>query len=229
MKEKILCIIPARANSKRLPKKNIIDLCGKPLIYYSIKAAKESKYISRFVVSTDSMEIGQIATDFGADVIIRPDYLATDTATSFDVVKHVLDHLNGNFDLVLLLEPTSPLRAPKDIDNAIQLFLSEYAKGNNPEAVVSVGKIALENPYISKVINRDGFIEPLIKGKEQKIAYFPYGVIYLVKVKAFLDQKTFYPKRTLPYFIERWQNYEVDDIYDLKCVEAVMKFMALDR
>ena len=93
---------------------------------------------------------------------------------------------------------------------------------------MSLGEVHLENPYITKVIN-NGYVKPLIKGKKitqrQQLPkiYFPYGVIYASKVSALKKEKTFYQKKTIPFLIERWQNYEIDDIFDLFCVEAILK------
>ena len=229
MKRKILAFIPARGGSKGLPGKNIIDVNGKPLIAFSIRSGKVSKLVAKTIVSTDSPEIAAIAKQFGAEVpFLRPAKLATDTAPTIEAVLHALAWLENKgefYDAVALLEPTSPLRKKDDIDNAIQLLADNWAK---TDAVVSLGEIALESPYIAKKVEK-GYIRPLLKiaGKSTRRqdlprAYFPYGVIYLCKTVTLKKEKTFYPKRIMPYYIERWQNYEVDDIWNLVTVRAIL-------
>jgi CMP-N-acetylneuraminic acid synthetase len=230
--KKILAIIPARGGSKGLPGKNIKPLLGKPLIGWTIEQAKQSRYLDEIFVSTDSQVIADIAKTFGIDVPhLRPAELASDTATSASFVIYTLDFYRNkgiNFDYLLLLEPTSPLRNRFDIDNAIELA------DNNPDkkGVVSLGEVHMEHPGIVKTIDYEGRIVPFVENgakitqrQQLKKAYFPYGVIYLVKVEEFLKDNLFYGTDSLPYFIERWQCYEVDDIYDFVAIESIMKML----
>ena len=227
-KYKIIAVIPARGGSKGLPGKNIKILAGKPLIARTIEQAKKSKLIDKLIVNTDSKKIAKIAQKYGAEVpFLRPKKLAQDKSSIYDVIFHTLDWFEKRgfkFDLVVLLEPTSPLRKENDIDDAIKLFLKNYKRA---DSLVSVGEIHLENPSIT--LKRDGkYIKPYIKtdfSRRQELpkAYFPYGVIYLSKARTLKKYRKFYQKRTMPYFIERWQNYEIDDIYDFICVEAIFK------
>jgi CMP-N-acetylneuraminic acid synthetase len=129
-------IIPARGGSKDIPKKNIKPLRGKPLITYTIDYAKKSRCINKVVVSTEDEEIAEISRKYGAEVMERPENLAKGESPTIDVIFHVLKILkmkNYNPDIVVLLQPTSPLRSAKDIDNAIKLFLD-----SDCESVVSV-------------------------------------------------------------------------------------------
>ena len=125
---KILGLITARGGSKGLPRKNIRTLLGKPLIAWTIDQAIASDYLDKIVVSTDSKIIADISKDFGAEVpFLRPKMLATDTATSVDVINHTLDYLtdkNQIFDYFALLEPTSPLRETSDINLAIEQLIN---------------------------------------------------------------------------------------------------------
>ncbi len=231
-KKKILALIPARGGSKGIPKKNIIDVGGLPLIAHSIKSAKKSKLINKVVVSTDSEEIAKIAKKYGVEApFLRPTRIASDRSPIIDTILHALDWLESHgekFDAVALLEPTSPLRKDNDIDNAIKILMKNY---NKTDAVVSVGKVHLEHPLVMKIIDKN-FLKPFLpQGRKihqrQQLSrvYFPYGVIYLCKTSVLKKQKTFYPKRVMPYLIERWQNYEVDDIFDLICVRTIMQAM----
>lgn len=187
---RVLGIIPARSGSKRLPKKNIKPLLGKPLIDWTIIQAVNCGYFDDVVVSSDSREVLARAGPYG---LKRPKRLAKDDSSTVDVALYVLGQLDKKFDAIAILEPTSPLRKKDDIDNAIKLL------NDKANAVVSMGKVP------------------------NMIAYFPYGVIYLIKVEALKKYRTFYPPKTIPYLIERWQTYEIDDIWDFYCVEAIMR------
>lgn len=230
-KHKILAIIPARGGSKGLPKKNILPLAGKPLIAWTIEQAKQSGYIDKVVVSTEDHEIAEISKKYGAEVVERPKELAMDESPTIDAIFHVLNWFEKNgkiFDILILLEPTSPLRGDNDLDNAIKLFIENI---ENSDSLVSVGEVHLENPYIMKVIEKN-YVKPFIETEKSlhqrqqlPITYFPYGVIYLSKVSALEKYKTFYQDRTIPYLIQRWQNYEIDDLYDFMCVESIFNSM----
>lgn len=226
----VIAIIPARGGSKGLPGKNIKELCGKPLIAWSIEAGLGSKYIDEVMVTTDSEEIARIARDFGASVpFMRPTELASDKATSFDAVKHAIDfyenELHKKFDYIVLLEPTSPLREKGDIDEMLEKIISME---DQFDAIVSLGEVH-EHPSIMKKIVGN-VIEPYCSGlvmaprrQDSEVAYFPYGVAYIVKTKTLLEEKSFYPHRTTHQIIKRYQCYEIDDIYDFLAIENIMK------
>ena len=119
---RIVCIIPARGGSKRIPGKNIMQFCGKPLIAWSIEQAKASKYIEEVYVSSDSYKILRISGEYGALAIKRPEELATDTSLSEDALLHALDYMDSP-DVIVFLQVTSPVRTTEDIDDAIAQFL----------------------------------------------------------------------------------------------------------
>ena len=121
-----LAVILARGKSKRLPRKNVLDLSGKPLIAWSIEAGLKSKYIDKLLVSSDDEEVLEIANKFGSDTLKRPDELAGDTSTSLDAIKHSIT-IFERYDYVMLLQPTSPLRNDKHIDEAIELLEQKNA------------------------------------------------------------------------------------------------------
>lgn len=228
--KRVIAIIPARGGSKGLPGKNIKELCGKPLIAWSIEAGLASKYIDELMVTTDSEEIAGIAREFGASVpFIRPTELASDTATSFDTVKHAIDfyqnELNKTFEYIVLLEPTSPLRESGDVDGMIEKIISVE---DQFDAIVSLGEVHLHPSIMKKTVENK--IEPFCKElimatrrQDNAIAYFPYGVAYIVKSKTFFEEKSFYPCRTTHKIIKRYQCYEIDDIYDFLAIENIMK------
>ena len=227
---RILCIIPARVGSKGLPGKNIRPLLGKPLLAWTVEQAQASQYIDTIFVSTDDEGIADVARQYGVDIpFLRPAEFARDDSPTMDVIAHTVDFFRSRqqeFDLLVLLEPTSPLRKKGDVDAAIAQF---WDAKDSVDALVSVGEIHLEHPYASKeIINGQvrALVEPpeaITRRQQLPKAYFPYGVIYASKTVELLCAGTFYQKRTLPYVIERWQNYEIDDIYDFLCIETLLK------
>ena len=226
---RILGLVPARGGSKRLPGKNLRPLAGKPLVAWSIAAARACPAIADVVVSTDDEGIAAASREHGARVpFLRPPALAADTSTSADAALHALAHLRENegrsYDAVILLEPTSPLRASTDLPGVADLLARRW---DDTDAVVSVGRVHLEPPGVMKRMDADGRLSPWIQAPasdaEAPVAWFPYGVAYAVKTEALERFRTFYPPRVLGYTIERWQNYEVDDLFDFLCVEAVMQ------
>jgi CMP-N,N'-diacetyllegionaminic acid synthase len=223
---RILGLILARGGSKRLPGKNVKPLAGKPLVAWSIEAAVACPAMADVVVSTDDEAIAQVARACGARVpFLRPPALAADTSTSADAALHALEwlgeHEGRSFDAVILLEPTSPLRASTDLGGVADLLARRW---DDTDAVVTVGRVQLENPATTKRMDADGRLAPWVtQGAEGEVAWFPYGVAYAVKTEALQRFRTFYPPRVLGYTIERWQNYEVDDAFDFLCVEAVLQ------
>jgi CMP-N-acetylneuraminic acid synthetase len=225
----VIALIPARGGSKGLPGKNVRLLCGKPLIVWSIQRALESKFIDCVCVTTDNEEIAKISREAGADVpFLRPDNLATDKSPTLPAVEHALDHYAAegrDFDYLILLEPTSPLRHPGDID-AILTKLIDGA--DRFDSLISIGEIS-EHPSIVKCKDGDVLapfcpeLSQTTRRQDNQPAYFPYGVGYAVKTKVLREEQTFYTKRGTFYEIRRYQNYEIDDLQDFLCVEAVMK------
>ena len=228
--KKILAIVTARGGSKGLPGKNIRKLNGKPLIAYTIDHIKKSRFLDKAFISTDSAEIADVCKEFGMDVPeLRPAELARDDSSSADVLLYTIDLLEKQgetYDYMILLEPTSPLRKNDDIDNMIRAAVDVPLA----DGVISLGRVHLEHPSIVKKENAEGYIIPYIEKAPQyyqrqleDVAYFPYGVGYLVKIERFKETHKIYMDKMLPYFIERWQNYEIDDIYDFICIETMMK------
>lgn len=223
---RVVALIPARAGSKGLPGKNIRSICGKPLIGWTIQQALQSKYIDTVLVSTDGAEIAAVAQHYGAEVpFLRPAELATDSASSYDVIDHALDHFSAkgvNFDYLILLEPTSPLREPGDIDALLEKLLT-----TNTDSIVSIGEAATHPAIVKRLVGER--VEPFFplpltnRRQENEPAYFPYGVGYAARTNVLRSERTFYIDGATWYCIKRYQCYEIDDIYDFICVEAVMR------
>ncbi|MEA3513206.1 MAG: acylneuraminate cytidylyltransferase family protein [Campylobacterota bacterium] len=227
--KRIIAIIPARKGSVGLKNKNTKELCGKPLIAHSIEKAKSSKYIDEVMVTTDCDRITSIAKEYGANIpFTRPAKLSSSTATSLDVVLHTLNYYETNFDdlydYLILLEPTSPLREDDDIDNMIEKLINNEKKY---DSLTSIGEVN-EHPSIVKKIKNNNLIpfceelELTSRRQDNETAYFPYGVGYLVKTASLKKEKMFYTRRNDFYTIKKHQCYEIDDIYDFICVEAIM-------
>ncbi|MGE5340728.1 MAG: cytidylyltransferase domain-containing protein [Candidatus Omnitrophota bacterium] len=181
-KPQVMGFIPARAGSKRVANKNIKLLGGKPLIAYTIEAARQAKHVTRIVVSTDSEEIAQVARTYGAEVpFLRPESISQSDSTEMQFFEHMLDWFkdNENYepDLIALLYPTAPFRKPQSIDTAIEELLS------HPEAD-SLRSVCLchEHPYKMWVI-RDGLLQPFVQGKEKNMHTFSYQLLPTVYIQ----------------------------------------------
>lgn len=227
--KRILAIIPARGGSKGLPGKNIRNLCGKPLIMWSVDHARESKYIDSIFVSTDSHEIADIVISNGLNVPeLRPEELASDTAPSSAFIIYTLNKLEkegNNFDYFILLEPTSPLRDIEDVDNAIEMLVDnrEY------DSVVGVCKAEDVHPAFMVKISDRGNLLPYenemkaLRRQDLPDVFFFEGSVYVSSVEAFKVKKAFYHDKTLPYIVPKYKSFEVDDIVDFTIIESIMK------
>ena len=215
MNKTFLAIILARGGSKRLPRKNLLDLCGKPLIAYSIEAALKSKYISKVIVSSDDEEILNIAKEYKADFIKRPDELASDTATTFDALKHTLENVE-KYDYVVLLQPTSPLRTEKHIDEAIELLEEKSA-----DAIISVCEME-HSPLWSNILDENldmsNFLrdEVLNKRSQDLPKYYRLnGAIYICKTEELLENKGFFIKENIFAFkMNKENSIDIDEEID---------------
>ncbi|MBI3793720.1 MAG: acylneuraminate cytidylyltransferase family protein [Nitrospinae bacterium] len=226
-----LGIVPARGGSKGLPGKNIKDLCGEPLIAWSINAGLGCEYIDELMVTTDSREIADVAERFGAKVpFLRPKELATDVSTSFSVIEHAVEfyknELGKKFDYIVLLEPTSPLRDKRDVYNSIEQ-LSEHPKAS---AIVGICKTEGQNPAFLVKKKSDDFLVGyenedmrVLRRQDIQDVFFLEGSIYICQTDVYLDKKTFYHGGTIGYEVPKWKSLEVDDEYDMVTAEAIMR------
>jgi len=218
-----LAIIPARGGSKRLPRKNVLDLVGKPLIAWSIEAGLNSEYIDKIIVTSDDKEILDISTRFGADTINRPDELASDTATSFDAVKHTLENIES-YEYVVLLQPTSPLRSFKHINEAIELLESK-----NADAVISVCEMD-HSPLWSNTLDDSLSMKEFLKDEvlnkrtqDLKVYYRLNGAIYICKTDKLLKEKSFFLKDNIfAYKMDRESSVDIDVEIDFIIAKALI-------
>ena len=226
----ILGLIPARGGSKRLLRKNIKLLLGKPLITWTIEQALASKYLDRVVVSTDDKKIAEISIKYGAEVpFVRPKELAEDNTKGIDVVLHAIDCLKEDdrrkqYDLIMLLQPTSPLRKSEDIDKAIELLFLKEAK-----AIVSVCEVD-HHPLWANTLPEDecmkDFIRKEIMNKNRQelpVFYRLNGAIYLAYCNYIKKQKSFFGEKTFAYIMPKERSVDIDDKIDLKLAEILIK------
>lgn len=234
--KKVLAIIPARGGSKGLPGKNIRLLNGIPLVAWPIKTALESRYIDRVIVSTDDEMIAKIALEYGADVpFLRPVELSQDDSPSSQAIIHAVKFCidaDGEYDYIVLLEPTSPLTDTADVDKALEVL-----DGSSGFAIVGASKVESTHPIYCATIKEDGFLQPYnrqsfakpTRRQEVEDVYFFDGSLYISEVKQYLATETFYHQYTLPYIVPAWKALEIDTLLDFLKIETILNNKELLR
>lgn len=221
-------LITARGGSKGLPGKNIAQAGGRPLIEWSIKAARES-CIERCFVSTDSDEIAEVCRKAGAEVpFLRPAALAADDTPHIDVLLHALDWMETADllpDYLVLLQPTSPLRLAIDIDSAVDI-----ARNNDADSVISVFDAPV-HPYWIRSLDEQGCIRDFMKWPSDSgylrrqilpPAYAMNGAVYVLKVQTLRERKTYFTDRTFGYVMPRERSLDIDTAWDLKVADLLL-------
>ena len=229
MGSRILAVIPARAGSKGLPRKNIRPVGGIPLVCWTWMAARSVPAIDRLIVTTDDPEVVALARDAGVEVpFLRPPHLASDTASAFAVAEHALGWLDEDEgyrpDVVVWLQPTSPLRSAEDIAGAIAV----HEKG---QGAVVVGVCSAEHhPFWSVGMDQEGVLFPLAdrgpavtRRQDLPDAYRINGAIYVIGRDLLLAKRTFEPEPTIGYVMPIERSIDVDSAWDLHVADLVMK------
>ncbi|MDR1884374.1 MAG: acylneuraminate cytidylyltransferase family protein [Prevotella sp.] len=224
----ILAIIPARGGSKGLPNKNIKPLLGKPLIAYAIEALNSSKYPMDIVISTDSKVISEVGNKFGVTSVMRPPELATDTSLVIDTVKYTINYLKKTgktYNVLLLIEPTNPLRNNEDIDDALDFFFNT----SSFDAVATFSK--LKQP-ITRLWNIKNNIpttlfsdaDPFNRRQDQKYGYYINGLVYAFKISNLEDNdyQSFFNAK-FGAVITNKKVIDIDDEYDFFIAEQLLK------
>lgn len=220
-----IAVIPARGGSKRLPKKNIKMLAGKPLIRWTIDAALEYGEFDMVIVSTDSQEIADIAVLAGATIpFLRPAELATDTATTNDVITNIVDWVenhHGKVDRVALLQPTSPLRDASDIRNALSLYDERSAL-----SVISVCELEHPLQYCNKLpddLSMNGFLPEITNKRSQELeSYFRLnGAIYIFDRRFVGSLEKIYSEGSFAYIMKKENSVDIDDTFDFVMAETL--------
>ena len=221
---KILAVVPARSGSKGFPNKNIAKVNGVTLLEIAINVAINCSLITDVYISTDSDEYMGIAERAGAKSKgLRKLHLANDEAKSVDVVIDLLESLDEPYEYLVLLQPTSPIREPSDIEKMLNKITS-----NQADACVSVSPFDEPHPYKLKSISKEGFLEAFMPGESSEVprqslppVYALNGAIYVVSVDTLLRHKTFFPPRTLPYLMKT--NINIDSEEDFIFLNAMEK------
>ena len=222
--------MPARAGSKGLPGKNSRILAGKPLVQYTLEAGLDSKYIDDVILTSNCPVCMKIAERMGVMVpFARPTSLSGDRVKSSAVIRHAVQHLEKHgleYEILVLLEPTSPLRTAQDIDLALEKMIDEDAT-----ATVSVCRVEDQHPdFILKLIAGDRLerwgIDKFEGPRRQDIseAYFQDGSIYISYIDKYMKSQSFVHSDTTAFKMPKWKSFEVDDLVDFICVEAVMGY-----
>ncbi len=216
--KRILAFIPARAGSKGISDKNIIDVNGKPLIAYSIEAAKKSKYIDEVLVSTDGEKIAAVAKEFGANVpFLRPKELASDTSKTIDAVLHAIEYMRAQddvYDIFVLLQPTQPLRTVEDVDGAIEAFFDHHMR-----SLVAVSEVD-ENPILTRTIQEDGTLKKMLdvsstcRRQDMPKFYKVNGAIYINMISE-ISAETSFNDNEIPYIMAQDKAIDIDEEKDI--------------
>jgi len=219
---KILYVIPARGGSKGIPKKNIKPLNGKPLIYYTIDVARQLTTDNNICVSTDDNEIIEVVEDYGLKVPFkRPTHLATDTATSNDVLLHAVSYYENkgeHYDVLVLLQPTSPLRKAAQVKEALSLY------DESLDMVVSVKESHSASVICSE--NESGFLELTLNKmglRRQNISsFYEYnGAIYIINLKSLKERPLFQLTKIKKYVMDEVSSHDIDDQLDWQLAEII--------
>lgn len=220
---RILGLIPARGGSRGIPRKNIKPLCGKPLIAWTIEAALRSRSLSAVVASTDDLEISQIASAWGANVpFLRPPALAQDESPGIDPVLHALEQL-PDFDAVVLLQPTSPLRTSEDIDACVEL-----ARSSKAPSVVSVSEPP-RHPYTMYRLGSERRLEALMNtphfSRRQDLppVYALNGALYFARADWLQRHRAFVTAETVGYVMPAERSVDLDTLLDWRVAELLLE------
>ena len=200
----ILGITPARGGSKGIPRKNIREICGKPLIAWTIEAAKKSKLLDRYVVSTEDEGIAEISRNYGAEVVYRPPELATDEATTVSVLQDVLKKIDA--DVVVVLQATSPIRNDGLIDSCIKRFLDTSAD-------------SLATGFICKYLEYGTYT---LRRQDIKGFFYDDGNVYVINAEIIKDGR-WYGNKIERVILDKEQSVDIDDEYDFWLAEQILK------
>jgi N-acylneuraminate cytidylyltransferase/CMP-N,N'-diacetyllegionaminic acid synthase len=234
---KVICIIPARSGSKGFPDKNVKPLCGQPLIWHTVNCAIKTNQIDKVVVSTDSAQYRDIIDGrFGPGYVpfLRPDELATDTTPVSKSALYTIDRIEAEtqqkYDILVLLEHTSPIRTPGQLNEAISM-LKDAARYR---ALVSVFCDEQCNPLYAFDMATDKHLRPFdgarqypdgnMRRQAMRKAWYMDGSFYISYIDTYRDKLSFVHEGTLGYPVPGWQSDEIDYEYDLVKIEAIMKW-----
>lgn len=221
----ILFLMTARGGSKSVPKKNLSQIGGISLIGFKAISALRSKYCTRLILSSDDQELQQDALKYGVEVpFTRPAELATDTASSFDVIRHAIDWIDTNttehYEAIMLLEPSAPFATSADFDNAVEKMIEL-----NANAVIGMREMEINSVFVGELDNEgritqiiDQMKQRYLRRQDTKPEYTMNGALYLFKWDMFKEHHTVYADRdnTYGYVMDRFHSIEIDEPIDLE-------------
>jgi CMP-N-acetylneuraminic acid synthetase len=227
-KNNVVALIPARAGSKGIPRKNLALCGGKPLIAYTIDAALHATTLSRIIVSTDDDEIALVSRNLGAEVpFMRPRELSLDDTPMIAVLSHLLEWLVGRGsepDAIVLLQPTSPLRRSQHIDEAVELFFRTQAS-----SVVSVVEVPHQFNPVAVMTFENGRLAPYLgtvrfitRRQDKPRVYARNGPAVLVCRPDIIRKQDLYGEYCVPYFMSRKDSLDVDEPFDLELADKLL-------
>ena len=222
MKKTIDVLILARGGSKGIPRKNVLEFCGTPLVAWSVIQAKMTPEIDNIYISSDSDEILEICKVHGAKTIKRPDNISGDSAKSESAVEHALKIIGSDQEMIIMLEPTAPLRKPTDFSNCIQQFRAENWDSGFSGAILE--------DFLIWEKNEEGILESINYDyknqgprQERQPDYVENGAIYIFKPEIFTKYKNRFGGKIGIYMMEFWQSFEIDELDDWNFVELLFR------
>jgi len=229
----VLAVIPARGGSKGLPGKNIRLLQGRPLIWHTIQQARASRRLQKIVLSTENDEIARIAAACGVQVIRRPPELACDDTPTLPVLQHAVKYLQESaserYGVLVLLQPTSPLRTAADIDAAIEVFLHSGC-----DSVVSVCETGHPPHWMYTI--QEGRLRPLLQGaaeirrrQDAPKVYRLNGAVYVTRIDTIMLEHKVIGDNARPYIMAPERSIDIDTELDLRLAELIMEQAKSDR
>lgn len=234
---KVLFVITARGGSKGVPRKNVRMLGGMPLIAYKIISAQKCQYNKRIIVSTEDEEIAKISREYGAEVpFVRPIELATDLASSMDVVLHTMNWVMENdkdqYDYVCLLEPSSPFSSYRDLDNALALIVE-----SNADTLLGMKEVEVSTNFIHS-LDEKGYLSEFyyaikdlssIRRQDQKKEYTMNGCMYIAKWDYFIENHLFHSENSIPYIMPEESSVEIDSMLNYETACRIIENGLVDR
>lgn len=224
--QEVITLITARGGSKGLKNKNILPMCGHPLISWTIRASTECPLVSQTIVTTDSEQIAAVSEQYNASIIKRPAHLASDTSTSDDAISHALSEIKttSSDPVIALLQPTSPLRTSQHLSEAIELFLA-----NEQQSVIAVYG-PKHTPIKAFVVGEDDYLSglytpsaPFQARQSLPAAYQPNGAIYLFRMSSFKRENMIPRGQIRPYIMSSKLSIDIDDQYDFDLAESILR------
>ncbi len=229
-KFKVLAIIPARGGSKGVPRKNIIDVAGHPLIAWTIMEAQKSEYINKIIVTTDDIEISMVAQSYGSEVVIRPSEISGDKSSSEQALLHALEYLKINQcyfpDLVVFLQCTSPLTSSQDIDLALEQLLNHQADVVFSATPTHAFLWRINADGVAVGVNHNCLHRPMRQeiGREYKET----GAFYVIRTEGLIEYKHRFFGKVMIYEVPPERSLDIDEQWEFLVTETLLKNQKID-